>query len=55
MQAEDSTSVSAPLAGLIRRAIERNGGWLPFYRYMAMALYAPGLDYYARHSGRFGR
>jgi hypothetical protein len=33
----------AALARLIRQGIERNGGWLPFDRFMAMALYAPGL------------
>lgn len=36
------------LAGVIRRAIEASGGWLPFDRFMAFALYAPGLGYYAR-------
>jgi SAM-dependent MidA family methyltransferase len=36
------------LAGVIRRAIEAAGGWLPFDRFMAFALYAPGLGYYAR-------
>src|SRR5881227_959698 len=54
MSPHETASVSAPLAALIRRAIERDGGWLPFDRFMAMALYAPGLGYYARHSGRFG-
>ena len=36
------------LAGVIRRAIAAAGGWLPFDRFMAFALYAPGLGYYAR-------
>lgn len=36
------------LAGVIRRAIEASAGWLPFDRFMALALYAPGLGYYAR-------
>ena len=36
------------LAGVVRRAIEAAGGWLPFDRFMAFALYAPGLGYYAR-------
>ena len=39
---------------LIRKAIARHGGWLPFDRYMALALYAPGLGYYARGSRQFG-
>lgn len=36
------------LAGVIRRAIDAAGGWLSFDRFMAFALYAPGLGYYAR-------
>jgi len=54
MPTNESGSVSAPLAALVRRAIERDGGWLPFDRFMAMALYAPGLGYYARDSRQFG-
>jgi SAM-dependent MidA family methyltransferase len=46
----DERSVSAPLARLIGAAIDRAGGWIPFSRFMALALYAPGLGYYA--SGR---
>jgi len=40
--------------GLIRRAIDDAGGWLPFDRFMALALYAPGLGYYARGAPVFG-
>ena len=50
----DATSVSAALSRLIRTAIARHGGWLPFDRFMAMALYAPGLGYYANDSRKFG-
>lgn len=39
---------------LILAAISGNGGWLPFDRFMAMALYAPGLGYYAHGSRKFG-
>ena len=39
---------------LIRAAIRRAGGWLPFDRFMALALYAPGLGYYANDSRQFG-
>ena len=54
--AEDaSASVSTALVRLTRRAIAENGGWLPFDRYMALALYAPGLGYYARGDVTFGR
>ncbi|HEY8706618.1 MAG TPA: SAM-dependent methyltransferase [Burkholderiaceae bacterium] len=57
MQAYEPTSVSAassPLTRLIHAVIARNGGWLPFDRYMALALYAPGLGYYASHGRKFG-
>ena len=39
---------------LIAQQIARAGGWLPFDRYMALALYAPGLGYYAHGSRKFG-
>ena len=47
-------SVSAPLVRLIHEAIARQGGWLPFDRFMAMALYAHGLGYYASPGVKFG-
>jgi SAM-dependent MidA family methyltransferase len=50
----EAASVSTPLEKLIRGAITRSGGWLPFDRFMAMALYAPGLGYYARGDRQFG-
>jgi SAM-dependent MidA family methyltransferase len=51
MHAEvDASSVSAALRARIGAAIDGAGGWLPFGRFMAMALYEPGLGYYA--SGR---
>ncbi|MEO7152262.1 MAG: class I SAM-dependent methyltransferase, partial [Burkholderiaceae bacterium] len=55
MHPEGAASVSTPLFTLIRRAIARDGGWLGFDRYMALALYAPGLGYYARADRQFGR
>jgi SAM-dependent MidA family methyltransferase len=54
MHEYEPTSVSAALPRLIHAAIARNAGWLPFDRYMAMALYAPGLGYYASHGRKFG-
>jgi SAM-dependent MidA family methyltransferase len=39
--------LSALLLKRIQAAIQVNGGWLPFDRYMAMALYEPGLGYYS--------
>ena len=54
MQSNRTASVSAALPRLIHAAIARDGGWLPFDRFMAMALYAPGLGYYANHGRKFG-
>lgn len=34
-------------AAHLRKTISANGGWLPFDHWMAEALYAPGLGYYA--------
>jgi SAM-dependent MidA family methyltransferase len=35
-------------------ACQDAGGWLPFDRFMALALYAPGLGYYANGLVKFG-
>ena len=51
---QQNRSVSTPITSLIHKAIERDGGWLPFDRFMALALYAPGLGYYASHKPVFG-
>ena len=45
---------AAELASHVRRAMAAAGGWLPFDRFMALALYAPGLGYYARGHTVFG-
>ncbi len=42
------------MSALLVKAIARAGGWLPFDRFMALALYAPGLGYYANDSRKFG-
>ncbi|MES2889463.1 MAG: SAM-dependent methyltransferase [Pseudomonadota bacterium] len=47
-------SVSTSLHGVLHKALEAQGGWLPFDRFMSLALYAPGLGYYARDSRQFG-
>ncbi|MBP6903018.1 MAG: SAM-dependent methyltransferase [Burkholderiaceae bacterium] len=52
--ATDAATLSATLGQHIRQAIAEAGGWLPFDRYMALALYAPGLGYYANDSAKFG-
>ena len=49
-----STGADPALRRLIREAIARNGGWLPFDRFMALALYAPGLGYYTNTGRKFG-
>ena len=38
----------------IAEAIERAGGWLPFQEFMRLALYAPGLGYYAAGAHKLG-
>ena len=45
----------ARVGALIERELEANGGWLPFARYMQLALYAPGLGYYAAGAHKLGR
>jgi len=45
---------SANLCELIRRDIAARGGWIPFARYMELALYAPGLGYYSAGAHKFG-
>jgi SAM-dependent MidA family methyltransferase len=53
-QTDQPASVSALLRPRIAAAIAQAGGWLPFDRYMAIALYEPGLGYYANASRKFG-
>ncbi len=43
-----------PLTRRIAQAIDAAGGWIGFERYMALALYEPGLGYYARGDRQFG-
>ncbi|MDO8291422.1 MAG: SAM-dependent methyltransferase [Gallionella sp.] len=45
---------SARLCEFIRRDIAGHGGWIPFARYMELALYAPGLGYYTAGAHKFG-
>ena len=42
------------MAALLQGEIAAAGGWLPFDRYMSLALYAPGLGYYANARRKFG-
>ncbi len=45
---------SAQLCELIRNDIAAQGGWIPFSRFMELALYAPGLGYYTAGARKFG-
>jgi len=45
---------SASLIEFIRRDITAQGGWISFARYMELALYSPGLGYYAAGAHKFG-
>lgn len=41
-------------AATLGAAIDQAGGWIPFARFMELALYAPGLGYYAAGARKFG-
>ena len=45
---------SEKAAALIKGEIEAAGGWIPFSRFMELALYAPGLGYYSAGMHKFG-
>lgn len=50
----DALAHSKRLAALIRERIAAAGGFLSFAEYMQLALYAPGLGYYAAGSHKLG-
>jgi SAM-dependent MidA family methyltransferase len=50
----DAIAHSERLAELIRDQIASNGGVLPFWRFMELALYAPGLGYYSAGATKLG-
>ena len=47
-------SLTSTLAKQIGQAIQSSGGWIGFDEYMALALYTPGLGYYANDLRKFG-
>ena len=49
-----NASLTSPLLAIIQQRVQAAGGWLPFDHFMAMALYEPGLGYYANHTPKFG-
>lgn len=50
----DALAHSRRLVDHIRADIEQAGGWISFRRYMELALYAPGLGYYAAGAAKLG-
>ena len=48
------TEHSALLKAKIASQIASEGGWLPFSRYMEMALYEPGMGYYSAGAHKLG-
>ncbi|MDR2128392.1 MAG: SAM-dependent methyltransferase [Burkholderiaceae bacterium] len=50
----DESAATQALTAHIAAEIARAGGWLPFDRFMHLALYAPGWGYYARDARQFG-
>jgi SAM-dependent MidA family methyltransferase len=51
----EALAQSSALSAHINSALESAGGWLPFARFMELALYAPGLGYYSGGAAKFGR
>jgi SAM-dependent MidA family methyltransferase len=51
---DSGTALAGRMAAEIAAAIAARGGWLGFERFMELALYAPGLGYYARGDRQFG-
>ena len=50
----DAQAHSRALTHKILAAIDQAGGWIPFAKYMELALYAPGLGYYSGGARKFG-
>ncbi|HET7261706.1 MAG TPA: SAM-dependent methyltransferase, partial [Casimicrobiaceae bacterium] len=50
----DARSHSGRVVARVREEIERAGGFIPFARYMEIALYAPSLGYYVAGARKFG-
>jgi SAM-dependent MidA family methyltransferase len=50
----DALSHSQRVSQLIRTELDTCNGWIDFARYMELALYAPGLGYYAAGAAKFG-
>lgn len=54
LPSQDACEHSAKLIVEIGRELTHEGGWISFARFMELALYAPGLGYYAAGARKFG-
>ena len=45
---------SCAVKNMIRSEITKSGGWIPFTRYMELAIYSPGIGYYSSGTTKFG-
>ena len=54
-QAKSVATAPTAMTRLLRASLASQGGWLPFDRFMALALYAPGLGYYSAGAHQIGR
>lgn len=50
----EPTILTNALRSHIDKAIAQAGGWIGFDQFMALALYTPGLGYYANDTAKFG-
>lgn len=50
----EARALSERLQACIREVLARAGGWISFREYMELALYSPGLGYYAAGLRKFG-
>ena len=50
----EPSSLTSALREHIAKAIDAAGGWIGFDRFMELALYTPGLGYYANDTAKFG-
>jgi SAM-dependent MidA family methyltransferase len=51
----DAMMASRSLQSLIANDIRHHSGWIPFSRFMELALYAPGLGYYSGGAAKLGK
>jgi SAM-dependent MidA family methyltransferase len=54
-QAKSVPTAPNAMTRLIQASLHKQGGWMPFDRFMALALYAPGLGYYSGAQQQIGR